>query len=138
MTFYEDCPKCHTRVKVEEVGPHNPMRTSDPIYCPVCHEIIRYKNTMYDFEESVDSLDDTLPEFKAQYEEEQRVKEEIERKAEQSFAAATMLFGQYQSTNDRRLLLDAQSKILDALSLVPGNSKYLLLQNAIKATIDKL
>lgn len=59
-TFIENCPICKTAIRVEEGGKHYPARSNDPIYCPVCHKIVRYKNTMYDFEEFVDSLENTI------------------------------------------------------------------------------
>lgn len=66
-TFYETCPKCNTQIRVIEGGTHYPARSHDPIYCPVCNEIVCYKNTMYDFYEHVESLESTLEPYKSEY-----------------------------------------------------------------------
>lgn len=65
--FYVDCPTCKTHIRVEEVGTHYPAKSYDPIYCPVCEDIVVYKNTMYDFEEYVDSLVHTIEPYKSEY-----------------------------------------------------------------------
>ena len=66
-TFYETCPCCGTYVKIEEVGDKYPAKTYDHYYCPVCEKSLGQKNTMYFFEESVESLDNTIEPFKTQY-----------------------------------------------------------------------
>lgn len=65
--FYVDCPRCKTHIRVEEVGTRFPARSCDPIYCPVCEGIVVHKNTMYDFEEYVDSLESTIEPYKSEY-----------------------------------------------------------------------
>lgn len=66
-SFVVTCPKCNTVFRVKEIGEKYPAKCYDPYYCPVCYEIVGYKNTMYFYEEEVISLDDTKEPFKTEY-----------------------------------------------------------------------
>lgn len=66
-TFYKSCPICNTLVKIEEVGEKYPAKMYDHYYCPVCNNSMGQKNTMYFFEESVESLESTIEPYKSDY-----------------------------------------------------------------------
>lgn len=66
-SFYEQCPKCHTIFRVDEIGEKYPAKCYDPIYCPVCNEIVKHKNTLYFFDERVETLEHTIEPFKTEY-----------------------------------------------------------------------
>lgn len=66
-SFTEQCPKCYTIFRVDEIGEKYPAKCYDPIYCPVCNEIVKHKNTLYFFDEKVESLENTIEPFKSEY-----------------------------------------------------------------------
>lgn len=65
--FYSTCGKCKTQVIIKEVGNKYPAKTYDHYYCPVCGCAMGQKNTMYSFEESVESLENTIEPYKSEY-----------------------------------------------------------------------
>lgn len=58
--FIIDCPQCKTKVRVTEVGEKFPSKTYDHYYCPVCGISLGQKNTLYWFEESIESSENSL------------------------------------------------------------------------------
>lgn len=66
-TFYEICDVCKTVVKIEEIGEKYPAKTYDHYYCPVCNNSMGQKNTMYYFNESVESIEHTIEPYKSEY-----------------------------------------------------------------------
>lgn len=66
-TFYERCPVCKTYLRVEERENHWAARNDDPVYCPVCGKLLKHTNTMFDIDEYVESLDETIEPYKSDY-----------------------------------------------------------------------
>lgn len=66
-SFTKICPKCNTLVCITEVGEKYPAKTYDHYYCPVCGDSLGQKNTMYFFDESVVSLENTIEPYKSEY-----------------------------------------------------------------------
>lgn len=66
-SFFKLCPKCGTEVCIREIGEKFPAKTFDHFYCPVCNTSLGQKNTMYFFDESVVSLDNTIEPYKSEY-----------------------------------------------------------------------
>lgn len=71
-SFTETCPKCKTIVRITEVDEKYPAKTYDHYYCPVCGYSLGQKNTMYFFDESVVSLENTIEPYKSEYSSKQK------------------------------------------------------------------
>lgn len=71
-SFTKDCPKCRTLVRITEVGEKYPAKTYDHYYCPVCGVSMGQKNTLYFFDESVESLENTIEPYKSEYNKKQK------------------------------------------------------------------